>query len=272
VVLLVPGLSPLRPDTGKGHHVMFVLKKVITPFLLPPGFFVIVLVILGIWAVRRKNRYGAGASFFVAALVWVFALAPVSDVFRKGLESDLSLEVDQAADVIIMLGGGVRSGVPDLTGIGAPSSDTMTRLVAAARLHRRLGIPILVSGGRVFKDGEPVARIAKRFLIDLGLPPDMVISEERSRDTYENAVYCKRICDERGFTRPVMVTSGYHVKRSLFCFERAGLSVTAYPSDLTLEPEKSYYWHSFLPSSGALRATAASLHEWLGMIAYRLAY
>ena len=217
---------------------------------------------------RRRNRQAACIGYFCAALLWILSISPSADLLMGGLEKGLSIPDRANADVILMLGGGLFNGVADITGLGAPSAGTMERMVTAARLHRRLGIPIVVSGGRVFATGAPVAPIAKRFLVDLGIPPNALIIEDRSRDTYENAIFCKSICQAHGFKKPLMVTSGYHIKRALLCFDKVGLAVTPVPCGLTLSPDKKYGWQDYLPSAGALQTLAAACHEWIGLAYY----
>ncbi len=250
---------------------MFAFKKLITPFLLPPGIFILVLGALGYWALRRKNRPAASISYISAALIWVFSISPTADLLMGGLEKGLTIPSDFDADVILMLGGGLYEKSPDLSGRGAPGPGTMERMVTAARLHHRLGIPIVVSGGKVFPTGASIVHITKRFLVDLGVPPDAVILEDRSRDTCENALYCKAICERYGFKKPLMVTSGYHVKRALLCFNKVGLTVVPVPCALTIGPGKTYSWQHYLPAANALQTVAAAGHEWIGLVFTRLA-
>jgi len=249
---------------------MFVLKKILAPFVLPPGIFIVILLGLGLWSSIRRNKPAALAALSVAGALWVFCTAPMAGFIMSRLESGLQLPAHPAGDVIIMLGGSVDSRSPDLSGVGVPGPTTMERLVTAARLQRRLGIPIVVSGGTVFKGSGSIAHIARRFLIDLGIAPEDVIIEDQSRDTYENALYSKQICIQRGFGKPLMVTSAYHIKRAMLSFDKVGLEVTPYPCSFSTWPSKSYPWYGLLPSAGSLYTSSAGLHEMLGLIFYRL--
>jgi len=262
----------LKIPEWSGTGDMFAFKKLITPFLLPPGIFILLLGAMGIWALRRKNRPAAFISCISAALIWVFSISPTADLLMGGLEKGLTIPTDYEADVILMLGGSLYAKSQDLSGRGAPGPGTMDRMVTAARLHRRLGIPIVVSGGRVLLTGAPIAHITKRFLTDLGVSPDAVILEDRSRDTYENAVYCKAICERYGFKKPLMVTSGYHVKRALLSFNKVGMAVVPVPCALTTWPGKKYGWQHCLPSAAALQTLATACHEWIGLVYTRLAF
>lgn len=251
---------------------MFIFKKIVTPFLLPPGLLILLLFGWGAWCARRKARSAALGVFGIGIFIWILSVTPTVDLLMSGLESDYPIPKDFHADVIIMLGGAVYPEVPDLSGKGAPGRGTMTRLVTAARLYRRLGVPIIVSGGNVFGQGASVADLAQRFLVDLGVPPAHILIEDHSRDTYENALLSKLICDRYGFRNPLVVTTGFHLKRALLSFEAVGMKVTPFPCGLTTYPGKEYHWYHWLPKAGSLSATSAALHEWLGLLYYRIRY
>jgi uncharacterized SAM-binding protein YcdF (DUF218 family) len=208
----------------------------------------------------------------LAALIWLSAITPVADRFMAPLEAEFSVITDPKADVIIMLGGSAYLKVEDLSGTGAPGPGTMDRMVTAARLQRRLNIPILLSGGKVFPTGASSAQVARRFLVDLGISENQIIVENKSRDTYENALFSKKICQQYGFKSPLLVTSGYHLKRALLSFDKVGMKVTPFPCTLSTWPDKTYTLRHLLPSAGALSQTSAALHEWLGLIFYHLNY
>lgn len=251
---------------------MFLFKKMAAPFLLPPGLFILVLLGWGLWAVHRKNRLAAWLGLTTAALLWICAMGATADWMMGRLEAGLSIPEVREADVIIMLGGAAFDQSPDLSGSGAPGPGTMERMVTAARLQRRLGVPIIVSGGRVHPTRASIAGLAQRFLIDLGIPAQQVMVEDQSRDTYENALFSKRLCEQHGFQHPLLVTSGYHLKRAIFCFDRVGLPITPFPCALTTWPGSERHWYHLLPDADALAATAAALHEWLGLLYYRWVY
>ena len=251
---------------------MFFLKKLISPFLLPPGVFILILAILGFRAWTRKNRGLCVTYACLAMALWIVSSAPAGWWLTNRLETGYSMSPIPDGDVIIMLGGGVYSKSPDMSGIGAPSGDTMERLVTALRLNRRTGLPILLTGGSVFAGTASSARIAARFLKDMGVAPEKLIIEEKSRDTYENALYSARICRQKNFENPIVLTSAVHLRRSLLCFKAVGLQVTPYPSAMTTSSNQSFHWTDYLPNYHMIATTSAALHEWIGLLYYRLRY
>jgi uncharacterized SAM-binding protein YcdF (DUF218 family) len=72
------------------------------------------------------------------------------------------------------------------------------------------------------------------------------------------------------FKNPILVTSAYHMKRSVMSFERFGLTVLQVPTGFKTWKHKDYKWRDYLPESFEVAKTA--IHEYLGLIFYKLAY
>ena len=250
---------------------MFVAKKIIAALLLPPGCFIVLLCWLG-WRLIRKKRRGTGlVLWLLALLIWGVASAPIADRLIGSLERGYAIPQPLRGDVIVLLGGGLLDGVPDLTGRGAPPGDMLSRVVTAVRVQRLLGVPIIVSGGVVYQGMSAEAPIIRRYLLDLGVPADRIILEEKSRDTEENARFCKDILRQRGFTAPLLLTSAYHMRRSEAAFSRAGVRVTPLPANFKQE-QRARVWADYLPNADALATTAKALREYLGLGWYKLTF
>jgi uncharacterized SAM-binding protein YcdF (DUF218 family) len=249
---------------------MFILKKILAPFLMPPGIFIGLLICSGVWLSLRKQWKAGFLNCSIGIFMWALSVSPVSDTMLRGLESDFKIPENPSGDVIILLGGGVSDKVPDLTGMGAPSGDMLERIVTAVRLQKRLNIPVIVSGGVVFKGKAAEAPIVKRFLIDLGVPSERVIIEDKARDTIENAKYSKEICEKDGYKNPILVTSAYHMKRAVLSFKKVDMDVLPFPAGFRTWENKKYGWESYLP--GGFDGLATAFREYLGLIFYKFAY
>lgn len=250
---------------------MFIIKKFITPFLLPPGLFITLLFLAGLYFLLRKDLRAWLVNWSVGVMIWVFSLVPVSDALLRGLESGFPIQENSRGDVIILLGGGAYDSIPDISGTGGPAEETLVRIVAAVRLQKKLGLPVIISGGAAF-EGIAEAPIVKRFLVDLGVPEKKIIIEDKSRDTRENAVYSTKICQRLGFSRPLLVTSALHMKRSLGIFHQMGLKAIPFPSGFKTWEGKRYGPQDYLPDASALRNSSQALHEYLGLLYYRVVY
>ena len=171
---------------------MFIFKKILTPFLLPPGIFIICFLFSGAWFLYKKKPKIWIFQIAIGCIMWLLSIAPISNIMIRGLDSDLHFSDNPKGDVIILLGGGVHDNAPDLSGIGVPSQSVQSGIITTFKLHQKLGIPIIVSGGKVFQFKKAEAPIMERFLVDLGIIDDQIILEGNSRDTFENAKYTKK--------------------------------------------------------------------------------
>lgn len=246
------------------------LKHVIVAFAVPPGVLVLLAGILGMRFLRGKKRAAGVAVLLFGALLWIVSLPPVSERVLRGLEFPYERLADPKGDVIVLLGGGVHEGAPDLTGKGAPSGEMLGRVVTAVRLQKRLSVSVLVSGGNAFRDRASEAPIVKRFLVDLGVPEDRIILEGESRDTRENAVLSAAILRRAGYARPILVTSAFHMRRAVLLFERAGVNVTPFPTNFSTWTGMRHGPEDFLPSAPALHGFATAMREYLALLFYRL--
>lgn len=208
----------------------------------------------------------------LAALVFVFYLfctSFVSERIMGALESAYTPPENPTGDVIIMLGGGALPDTPDVGGSGTLCSSPANRLLTAVRLQRQLNVPILLSGGQVYSDSGPEAVIASRILRELGVPEDKIIVEGKSINTTQNAKFSAEIMRERGLSKPILVTSAFHMRRSVLNFEKNGVEVTPFPADYRVNPRHDFHYNKLKPSVGALDDNVIVLQEVLRALVTR---
>ncbi len=243
-------------------------RRILASFLLPPGIFVTLFAAAGLWHLRKRRRLAAAVHFALGALLWLLSASPGADLLVRGLEAPYEAVRDPGGDVIVLLGGGVADRAPDLSGRGAPSEEMWGRIATAVRLQKRLGVPVIVSGGKVFPGKAAEAPIVTRILRDLGVPADRVIPEERSRDTRENAVHTAEIARRAGYRDPVLVTSAYHMRRAAMEFRRAGLAATPCPAAFQTWAGKEYGPEDLLPDGVSLRRSSRAIREHAALLVY----
>lgn len=244
---------------------MFLLKKIVEAFVLPPGCLVVALLAVGHY-LKGRCRPAALACAALAALTWVGSSRVFSDALLRPLEYKYSAPARPAGDVIVVLGGGARGGEAVLASENL-SPGTLERASAAFLLHKRTGLPLLISGGAPF---SPVseASVTAAYLVQLGVPKAEITTEEASRDTFENAAYTRKLCEARGYKNIILLTSAYHMPRSMYLFNKAGFaSVTPFP--VGRENRGGHYLRDWLPGQVD---TAKALNEYLGLVYYRLYY
>ena len=108
-----------------------------------------------------------------------------------------------------------------------------------------------------------------RQLEDLGVARDRITAEEQSRNTIENAVFARLIANPKPGERWLLLTSAYHMPRAMAAFRAAGFAVEAYPVDWRTRGPNDLV-RPFAAVSEGLRRTDTAVHEWVGLLAYRL--
>ncbi|MCX5786878.1 MAG: YdcF family protein [Elusimicrobia bacterium] len=245
---------------------MFFIKKLITPFLLPPGIFVVAVAVLGVAQFKRTRR-AAWACFALAGLMWLCSSAPFEDLCFAGLENAYTVPTDLKADAVVVLGGGIYDNSPAVSTGERLLPSSLARMSAAAEVYRKTHLPLLVSGGAPFSSGSEAAA-DKLYLVESGVPPGAVFTEESSRDTRENALFSKKICDEKGYKKILLLTSAYHMRRAVFLFKKAGFAqIVPLPVARQSRQGRKYHFNDYLPGSGK---PAKALNEWFGLVFYRL--
>lgn len=249
---------------------MFIIKKMLTPFLIPPGIFVALAFCLAALQFR-KNRKQALAWAGFASLMWAAAAAPLGNAVLAGLEYSYLPPAEIKADAVVVLSAGIQERGPGSSGAPALSGLSLERAVEAARIYRRYKLPLVITGGAAFSRG-PEAPVIKEYLVSLGVPAKDIFTEDRARDTWENAVFSRQLCGEKGYKKPLIVTSAYHMRRAMWSFKRAGLE-GAIPYPTAYRSSKGRHWHftDLLPGGGGTLLGLA-LHEYLGLAFYAINY
>ena len=170
---------------------------------------------------------------------------------------------NSGADVIVLLGGGAISQVPDVDGVGALCASPANRLLTAVRLQKILNVPILVSGGQVYSDSGAEAEIAARVLKSLGVAENKIITETKSVNTTQNARYSAKILRDSGFKKPVLVTSAFHMNRAMLNFNLCRYRPIAYPTDFTVAHNPTFHYTKLRPQAEALLLNVTVMQELL---------
>ncbi len=238
---------------------MFFLKKLITSLIIPPGVFVILLLLIA-FLVRRTSRKVYVLSLFGAVILYLLSVGPVKDLLLLPLEREYDRPSRLDADAIVVLGGGVY-------GSGTLTGASVKRLMGGYILHRRTGLPLILSGGAP-TGGKREAYYMKKLLVNIGADPEKIYTDQESRDTYENALYVRKICKDLGCRRVLLVTSAFHMGRSVMVFRKVGLEVIPYPVDYRYGGIYNIY--SLLPGPGTLDNSSLAIREYIGRVYYSL--
>ncbi|MEE4013389.1 YdcF family protein [Roseibium sp. FZY0029] len=254
---------------------MYVFLSKIGGFLILPSNFLIVLLAAGLLLSlsARWRRYGRLLTFAGFAGLIVCAFSPAANWLIVPLEDRYQRPATlENYDGIIILGGAVDTVV---TGVRGDTALTMSaeRVTITARLAKALPeAKIIHTGGQgmIVSSQATEAEGAARLFRDFGISPDRIILEDQSQNTWQNAVYAKRIVQPQPGQRWLLVTSAYHMPRSMGVFEKAGWTgVTAYPVDFrTRGPQDRML--GFDGASKGLRRFDIAFREWVGLAVYKL--
>jgi len=245
---------------------MLYVLKVIANLILPPGCLIISLLIY-IILYYKKNKTMPKLIVTITILFYIISIPLTSNLLTHSLEYKYLPPNKLDGDVVVVLGGGATLSSPDLSGSGNLSGSAANRLLAAARINKKTGLPIIFTGGQVFKTSGNEAEIAKRQLLDLGLSENAVIMENKSLNTTENANFTKVLLTKYNYTKPILLTSAFHMYRAVINFNNAGIkNLEIYPCDYSTNKKLSMDFNSFVPSSSSLSSSSLALHEYLGVL------
>jgi uncharacterized SAM-binding protein YcdF (DUF218 family) len=239
--------------------------------LIPPNLFLL-LAMVGVIIAWRWRRTGlvlataATACLYLAATpLAAFCLIRSAEALARVIPTEKPSATPAA---IIVLSAEFRhSNIPGGKDTVGPL--TLERLAQAAREQRRLGLPILVSGGWLNGADDSLADImAEALETDFRVPVRWL--EDRSLTTYQNALYSAEILRRAGVPAALVVTNSWHMARALWSFRAVGYPVVAAPTPggrkLKLSPG------SFLPQTPALLDSYYALHELIGLAWYVCRY
>jgi uncharacterized SAM-binding protein YcdF (DUF218 family) len=238
--------------------------------LIPPNLFIL-LAMIGVLAAWRARRLGLALATVAMGCLYLVSMPLLADLLIRSAEAvggAPASAADMRPGAIIVLSADARLGsIPGEADTVGPL--TLERLAEAARQHRRLGLPILVSGGAL-RPGHP----SLAALMNAALQEDFGLStrwqEERSQNTFENASFSAGILRGAGIKVAVLVTHPWDMARALWSFRAIGYPVVPMPvsggRSLRLSPA------AFLPQVPALRDSYYALHELIGLAWYRLRY
>jgi uncharacterized SAM-binding protein YcdF (DUF218 family) len=150
------------------------------------------------------------------------------------------------------------------------------RITQALQLYRMGKIKkILITGGQGLNPTNSFAEaeLLKRFLIMTGMPETDILTEEKSVNTRENAVFTKEFLGKNGISTDqefVLITSAFHMPRSEKCFAKVGLKTIPFPVDYYSHDIKYDLPTLLYPRAEALNNWQILFKEFLGLLMYRV--
>lgn len=254
---------------------MFFYVAKIGWFLLQPSNAILILLVSGmVFLLLRWRRLGhiclfvGGVSLLGAGLspLGNVVILPLEDRFPRWEQGD-----GPEPTGIVLLGGSIVSSI-SVARDQISLNEAAERLTATAELA--LAYPdarIILSGGdaAMIIESEAESPLAADFLVSLGIARERIEIEDKSVDTYENAVFSQELARPAEGERWLLVTSAYHMPRAMGVFRKVGFDIEPYPVDFRTRGDEDRSLPFYRVSEG-LKRTDVAAREWVGLLVYRL--
>jgi len=252
---------------------MFVLSKLLSAITQPMFWlalwWALALLLLGL--TDRWRRTALGMLWAGLAVLGLLGFKAIPDALLRPLENRYPVptaqEVGRYAGMIV-LGGAIQHPSVFLAHGQVPLGEAAERMsapVGLMRQHPKLELVFSGGEGRLLATGITEAELARAFYEQQGVDMTRVTLESGSRTTRENAHQVAQLLGGRCKEPWLLVTSAWHMPRSMEEFESVGCKVTAYPVDFRTGASTSLIEYSLAES---LQRWQTALHEWLGLLVY----
>ena len=250
---------------------MFFVASKVYWILASPILLLLVIALAGaVVSLSRHSRAAKAATILSLLVVIAAAATPLGLWLVRPLEDRFPPPPARMPppDGIILLGGALNG--PTSTARGEPVFDEGERVVEAVLLAKRYpNARIIFTGGSgsLFTQASTEAAEAKKLMVELGVDPARIALEDKSRNTEENAILTAALIHPKPTERWLLVTSAFHMPRSIGVFEKAGFDAIAYPvAYRTRGPGRDLPWD--LGPANNLRVFETAMREWIGLAAY----
>lgn len=174
---------------------------------------------------------------------------------------------------IVLTGTTMSNMVPDDRVYFHKGADRVTHTVHLYKLGLLERILISGGSGRLSGETEPEANKFLKAMVMMGVDSADIIIENETRNTYESAMAVKPMLDSLGYRDEdcLLITSAFHMRRSLACYRKAGVSLDYFTTDFYTH-SRDYTLDSFLiPKPEAIMIWHKLVREWIGLVAYKVA-
>ena len=247
------------------------LSKTLGVMLLPTNLLMVLGLIGVLLLVSRFAAFGRTLLVVSVVLLAICGFSPLGNILLYPLEQRFPPWNPARGDPdgIVVLGGPIDAdlSVAHDTPVIRSAPD---RIIAAAILaHRYPNARIIFSGGspNLIANDAREADFAGEVFQNLGIDKSRLTMERRSRNTFENAEFSKAIAAPKPGERWLLVTSAFHMPRSVGVFRKAGFAVEPYPVDWRVGDRDDLWSFTNFAADGWGRSDTA-LREWLGLVAY----
>lgn len=244
----------------------WLLTNIFGALLLPP-LNLFMLFILGMMLLNKRPRLARALLWLSIIVLWLASTPLLNRALLQSLEQDAVFDArTSSAQAIVLLGAGRYFNAPEY-GSDTIAGYALERTRYAAHLARSTGLPVLTSGGTPEGMGITESSLMKSILEQEFHTPVRWV-EDKSNNTADEARECWKILAPQGITHIALVTHAWHMPRAKQVFIQAGFTVM--PAPMGFATSSPFSILQLLPNANALRQSARAIHEWVGMMWYRL--
>jgi len=243
----------------------WLITNAIAALLLPPTPFLLICLI-GLGLFKRHGKLGRSLIITGLAAIWLLSTPVIANFLLDSLKPPPIQFTGQEADAIVILGGGRITDSIDFNG-DTLGRFTLERVRYGAWLAKRLDKPVLVTGGAP-DGGIPEGDLMRASLVDEFGLKNVRWVEAVSNNTRENARFSAHLLLAAGINRIYLVTHSWHLARAIPEFEAMGLAVVPAGTGYSLAGKTNPL--DFLPSGKGFADSWLAMHEWIGLLWYRI--
>jgi len=239
----------------------FIVSKVLV-FLLFPLFYIFVLMAVAVFS--RNTKLKRKCLVWGFALLWIFSAPLFLNLFAGAWDfAPGKLAPNKTYSAAIILGGFAGDDSKG-TGLFNWAADRFIQGLLLQRTGRVKKIVISGGNGNLISDGFKEADWVKAQLTDLQVPDSCILIENQSRNTLENASMTKTLLLKHNQKGPyLLVTSAFHMRRSMQIFKSQHVDVIAYPCN-KIAGDLRWSMIDLIPSADVLNRWSLYIKEVIG--------
>ncbi len=253
-------------------NLFFISSKILWLIISPENLIVIALFATFILFLSKKLRLAKKFFYVTSSTIFIIALFPIGSWLIYPLETQFPAHpnLPEKIDGIILLGGSFNTSSSQAWG-KVQTNNFADRIHSFIALkYKYPNAKAIFTGGiaSVNSTYPTEAFFAQKLFNDMGLEDEQILYESKARNSYENIIYAKRLALPKQGENWIVVSSAFHLPRTVGIFCQQNWPIIPYPADFHSNPDSM-----FMPElnlSDNLNLLNYAIHEWIGLIAYHL--
>ena len=250
----------------------FWMSKILWPLLSPLNFVLLLLSITWLLSLSKGKQWARNLFACILLVLFSIAFLPIGSWLIYPLEKRFVTTPDlpESIEGIVVLSGAIKTR-HSLQWEQVEYTDAVERDLSFIKLARDYPhAQLIYTGGSssITQQEYKSADVAKVFFEEMGLDTSRIKFERDARNTWENAKLSFEIAEPALGQEWILITSAYHMPRSMGIFCKIGWPMIPYPVDhqsISI-PGLSISFNL----GGHMEMLDKAIHEWVGLLVYWL--